>query len=239
MSVAIPIVLFVLLAATFVMVPRIGPLRARRRCRETALGLAAGYGFSSDSRTTQLSELSSLPPFHYGIRRQVRDAIEGSFAGLPAEVFTYTCSENNTAHWYQVAVVRLGRTLPPFEVQYEQPFSSTKVTYSPANALRATGVEAFDTAYRINTPDDRLADTMVTPGLARALLATPEPFGWRIEGGLLVLWRRDGWTNSATLVDCCLTSVHSLAPVLDLDPELFDAPRSAPRNGVDRAGGAP
>jgi hypothetical protein len=239
MSVAIPILLFVLLAATFVMVPRVGPLRAQRRCRETALGLASGYGFSSGARTTQLSELSSLPPFHYGDRRQVRDAVEGSFAGLPADVFTYTCTDNGTAHWYQVAVVRLGRTLPPFEVQHEQVFTSSKVQYSPSDALRPTGVETFDSAYRVTTPDDRLADIVVTPGLARSLLATSEPFDWRIEGGLLVLWRRDGWADSAALVDCCLTAVHALAPVLDLDPDVFDAPRHLPRSGADRTGGAP
>ena len=191
MSVAVPVLLFILLAATFVMVPRIGPLRARRRCRETAFGLTAGFGFSGDPRTNQPTELSSLPPFHYGTGRQVRDAVKGSFAGLPAD------------------------------------------------ALRPIGVEAFDAVYRVATPDDRLADIMVTTGLARAMLAASEPFDWRIEGGLLVLWRGDGWADAAALVDCCLTSVHALAPVLDLDPDVFDAPRSLPRNGVDRAGGAP
>ena len=239
MSVAVPVLLFILLAATFVMVPRIGALRARRRCRETAFGLTTGFGFSGDPRTNQPTELSSLPPFHYGTGRQVRDAVKGSFAGLPAEVFTYTCSENGATHWYQVAVVRLGRNLPPFEVTHEQAFTSSKVHYSPADALRPIGVEAFDAVYRVATPDDRLADIMVTTGLARAMLAASEPFDWRIEGGLLVLWRGDGWADAAALVDCCLTSVHALAPVLDLDPDVFDAPRSLPRNGVDRAGGAP
>ena len=52
-----------------------------------------------------------------------------------------------------------------------------------------------------------------------------------MEAGLLVLWKRDGWQDSTALVDCCLTVVHALAPVLDLDPDRFDVPRSIPGPG--------
>jgi hypothetical protein len=225
-NVLIPLVLVALLAALLVAVPGLGPWRARRRCRATALALTGDYGFSPTDRTTQLSELSSLPPLHYGTRRQVREPVAGSFSGLPAEVFGYTCRENGTRHWYGVAVVRLGRQLPPLEVRHEPVFTSARVRYSPADARRRTGAEDFDASHRASTPDDRLADTLLTPGLARTMLAAPETFDWRVEGGLLVLWRRDGWTDATTLVDCCLTTVHALAPVLDLDPDLFDAPRA-------------
>ena len=237
MSVAIPVVLVVLLAAVMVAVPAIGPWRARRRCRDAAGALVTDYDFAAIDRTTQLSELSSLPPFHYGRRRQVRDPVAGAFCGLPAEVFSYTCRENGSAHWYGVVVVRLGRALPPLEVQHEPVFTSSRVRYTPADPRRSTGSEAFDAAHRASTPDDGLAETLLTPGLARTMLAAPETFDWRVEGGLLVLWRRDGWSDATTLVDCCLTTVHALAPVLDLDPDAFDAPRSI--QGPDPFGGTP
>lgn len=237
MSVAIPLVLVVLLAAVLVAVPRLGPWQAGRRCRAAARALISDYGFASDTRTTQLSELSSLPPFHYGTRRQVHDPVAGAFSGLPAEVFGYSCRENGTGHWYGVAVVRLGRVLPPLEVQHEPVFTSSRVRYTPAYPRRRTGAEDFDAAHRASTPDDRLADALLTPGLARTMLAAPEPFDWRVEGGLLVVWRRDGWTDATALVDCCLTAVHALAPVLDLDPDAFDAPRSV--QGTEPPGGTP
>lgn len=154
MSDAIPVVLFLCLAAVFTLVPVLGPHRARRRCRETARGLREDYRFQPIPQARPLPELSSLPPFHYGRRQQVLDQLTGTFAGLPGE--------------------------------------------------------------------------LITPGLARTLLAAPETCDWRVEGGLLVVWRRDGWGSGAALVGCCLAAVHTLAPVLDLDPDQFGAPRSAP-----------
>ncbi len=228
MSDAIPVLLVLCLAAVFTLVPTLGPRRARRRCRETADGLRDDYRFSPVPQARPLSELSSLPPFHYGRDQRVLDQLSGSFAGLTGEVFSYTCRENGTPHWYQVAVVRLGRALPPIEVQHEPVFTSARVRHPWEDPQRFTGVPEFDSGYRASSPDDRLARKLITPSLARTLLAAPEPCDWRVEGGLLVLWRRDGWSSGAALVGGCLAAVHALAPVLDLDPDLFGVPRSTP-----------
>ena len=228
MSDVIPVLLFLCLAGTFTLVPLLGPRRAQRHCREALRALQARYGFTPEPAGHQLSELSSLPPFHYGRRRRVVDPVRGAFAGLPTEVFGYTCEENGTAHWYLVAMVRLGRTLPPFEVQHEPVFTSSKVHYTWTDDRQETGVAEFDATHRAASPDERLSRTLITPGLARTLMAAPETFDLRIEGGLLVLWRRDGWSDSGALVDCCLTAVHALVQVLDLDPDQFDSPRSIP-----------
>ena len=231
MSDAIPVLLVLCLAAVFTLVPTLGPRRARRRCRETADGLRDDYRFSPVPQARPLSELSSLPPFHYGRDQRVLDQLSGSFAGLTGEVFSYTCRENGTPHWYQVAVVRLGRALPPIEVQHEPVFTSSKVHYTWTDDRQETGLAEFDATHRAASPDERLSRTLITPGLARTLMAAPETFDLRIEGGLLVLWRRDGWSDSGALVDCCLTAVHALVQVLDLDPDQFDAPRSIPGQG--------
>ena len=233
MSDAIPVVLFLCLATVFTLVPTLGPRRAQRRCRATALDLRTDYRFTPAPGIRPLSELSSGAPFHYGGHRQVLDPVSGAFAGLTGEVFSYTCKENGSRHWYQVAVVRLGRDLPPIEVQHEPVFTSARVRLPWADPQRPTGVPEFDADYRASSPDDRLAGTLITPGLASTLLAAPEPFDLRVEGGLLVLWRRDGWTSGAALVGCCLAAVHALAPVLDLDPDLFGAPRSVPGPEAD------
>jgi hypothetical protein len=222
---AIPVILVTCLAAMWVLVPAAGPRRARRRSRENALGLQDRYRFVPDPDPHPLAELSSLPPFHYGKQRQVCDAVTGSFAGLPGGVFGYSCRENGVRHWYQVAVVRLGRDLPPLAVQHERVFTSARVSYAQAEDLRPTGVVEFDSVHRTWSADDRLASELITPGFARTLLTAPEPCDWRVEAGLLVLWKRDCWQNSAALVDCCLAVVHALAPVLDLDPDRFDVPR--------------
>ncbi|QMU73344.1 hypothetical protein [Streptacidiphilus sp. P02-A3a] len=233
MSDAIPVLLVLCLAAVFTLVPLRGPRRARRRCRETARDLRGDFRFRPIPRARPLPELSSLPPFHYGRDRRTLDQVAGAFAGLPGEVFSYTCRENGTPQWYQVAVLRLGRALPPIEVQHEPVFTSARVRYAPVDPRRDTGVPEFDSGYRASSPDERLARTLITPGLARTLLAAPEPCDWRVEGGLLVVWRRDGWSSGAALVGCCLAAVHALAPVLDLDPDQFGAPRSnpGPENG--------
>jgi hypothetical protein len=228
---AIPVILVICLASMWVLVPATGPRRARRRSRDAALGLQSRYRFTPDPDPHPLAELSSLPPFHYGKQRQVSNAVKGSFAGLAGEVFGYSCRENGAQHWYEVAVVRLGRNLPPLEIQHEPVFTSARVHHTQTEDRQPTGVEDFDSAYRAWTPDDRLASELITPGFARTLLTAPEPCDWRVEAGLLVLWKRDGWQDSTALVDCCLTVVHALAPVLDLDPDRFDVPRSIPGPG--------
>ncbi|MEY9967837.1 hypothetical protein ABIA33_005917 [Streptacidiphilus sp. MAP12-16] len=227
MSVVIPVLLYICLVGAFVLVPRAGPWKARRRCKETASGLLETYGFTADPQAGPELVPWSAPPFHYGRRVQVLDAVRGAFAGLTAEVFGYTCRENGTAHWYGVAVVHLPRQLPPLEVHHDQVFASTAVYYVPAYPQRPTEMEEFDAAYRTSTPDDALADRLIGPVFARVLLTAAEPFDWRVEGDLLVVTRRDGFTSSAALVSCCLAAVHALSPVLDLDPDVFDAPRSS------------
>ena len=237
MSDAIPVILVICLIALWVLVPMLGPRRARRRCRDAATGLLTGYRFVPAPDAHPLAELSSLPPFHYGKRQQVLDAARGSFAGLPGEVFAYTCQENGSRHWYGVAVIRLGRDLPPIEVQHEKVFTSARVHYAPTEDLRPTGLKEFDSDHRTWTPDDRLAQELISPAFGRTLLAAEETFDWRVEAGLLIVWKRDGWRDSTSLVDSCLTVVHALAPVLDLDPDVFDVPRSISGPGTTDSSG--
>ncbi|MDH6130328.1 hypothetical protein [Kitasatospora sp. GP82] len=227
MGVAIPIVLFLCLVGTILLVPRVEGRRAGHRCRSAAAELVASYGFNADPQAGPAVVPWSAPPFHYGRRARVLDTARGSFVGLPVTVFGYTCRENGTAHWYGVAVIRLSRRLAPIEVHHDPVFSSTRVNYVPAYPHRPTGEAVFDSAFRASTPDEVLARTLLTPAAARMLLAAPEPFDWRVADDILVVWRRDGWTSGAALVGCCLAAVHVLAPVLDLEPEAFSAPLQA------------
>ena len=169
----------------------------------------------------------SAPPFHYGQRVRVRDAVRGSFAGLPATVFGYTCQENGTAHWYGVAVIQLPRRLTPIEVHRERVFSSVRVGYAPAYPTCPTSDQAFDAAHRVATPDEELARTLLTPQAARTLLAAPELFDWRVSDNTLVVWRRDGWTSGAASAGCCRAVLHVLEPALDLDPAAVGDPPQA------------
>jgi hypothetical protein len=225
MSVLIPVLLFVCLAAGFVLVPLAAPWRARRRFREVAANLVASYGFSADPKLGPEQVPWSAPPFHYGHRAALVDPVRGAFAGLSAEVFGYTCRENGVVHSYGVAVIHLHRRLPVLEVREEPVFTSTQVYYVPAYPHRLTGVEEFDTRYRASGPDEQPVLELLAPGFARVMLTAPEAFDLRIEGPLMVLTRRDGWTSAAALVGCCLAAVHAIAPLIDLDPDQFNAPR--------------
>ncbi|MDH6574749.1 hypothetical protein [Kitasatospora sp. MAP5-34] len=227
MGVVIPIVLFLCLVGTILSAPRTEGWRAGHRCRQAAADLVASHGFTADPQTGPAVVPWSAPPFHYGQRVRVRDAVRGSFAGLPATVFGYTCRENGAAHWYGVAVVQLPRRLAPIEVHHERVFSSARVNYAPAYPSCRTGDQAFDSAHRASASDEELARTLLTPQAARRLLAAPEPFDWRVADDTLVLWRRDGWTSGAALAGCCLAAVHVLSPVLDLDPAVFSDPLQA------------
>ncbi|MDH6136891.1 hypothetical protein P3T37_006322 [Kitasatospora sp. MAA4] len=229
MGVVIPIFLFLCLVGLILSAPRIEGWRAGHRCRQAAAELVATHGFTAEPQAGPSLVPWSAPPFHYGQRVRVRDAVRGSFDGLAATVFGYTCQENGTAHWYGVAVIQLPGRLSPIEVHHERVFSSVRVGYAPSYSPCPTGEPAFDSAHRVSSPDEGLAHTLLTPQAARSLLAAPEPFDWRVAEETLVVWRRDGWTSGAAAAGCCLAVVQVLAPALDLEPAIVSDPlRDAP-----------
>lgn len=217
MRYAIPFALLVCLAALIAISPHLEPQRLRARARHVTRQLRTRDGFREGSKASWAEiRANGLPPFHYGGRRKLDDALIGTMDRLPVRVAGYEVVFNSSRHRYGLVLVGLPHPVEWVEARGERPFSAARVAeHVPDGALKI-GVPEFDGAWSVYT---RIAETHGAARfseLAQAMLGAPTPFSWRADGTDLLLWKRDGWSDAGQL----LASVRSVTGLLGLaDPQ--------------------
>ena len=120
MRYALPIAVFVALAALIAISPHVEPRRLRFRARQVTEDLRAKHGFRDGSKASWLAARSTdWPPFHYGTRQTLDSELSGMLHGLPVRVAGYELVTNGSRHRYGLAAVTLPRPLEWMEVRGE------------------------------------------------------------------------------------------------------------------------
>lgn len=91
MRYALPIILFLALAALIVTAPRIGPWRARRQAHALARDLVQTEGFTASPDIENEIAAEQAPPFHYGTAHNFEDDLIGTVRDIPVSTGSYTC----------------------------------------------------------------------------------------------------------------------------------------------------
>ena len=192
MEVVVPVVGFLCLATLIVASPRVGPRRVRRRASIVAAGLCEVFGFVAAPEVDHVLRGTNAPPFHYGSEQRFEDVVTGGAGGLPVTSATYICRYNGSSHLYGVVAVTLpGPGMPErIEIRSEPVFEST---------------------WAIDTPPHDGADDLLRADAVAALRSVSEPPSLRVEGRLLLMWRRDGWSSPAELVRAVTAASEAVA----------------------------
>ncbi|MEV4400285.1 hypothetical protein [Nonomuraea sp. NPDC049607] len=152
-----------------------------------------GIGHSAARRRGPSDWAARLPGRnHSGVSLLVSGAVYGRLLGV-AEYSYETSSSNSdgssdtTTHHYIVTAVRLDAQYPPIAVVHRGPLSRLGRTMFGDNAA-ATGHEAFDRQFRVETRNPALARALLGPALIAAHLAGRVP-AWSLAGPDLLAWQ--------------------------------------------------
>jgi hypothetical protein len=221
MRYALPIALFVCLAAVIVLSPHVEPRRVRAQARSVMADLRSRHGFREGSKAAWTETRSSgWPPFHYGKHRTLDGELIGTLYDLPVRVAGYEVVTTGTRHHYGLAVVVLPRPVEWIEVRGERPFSAARVPEHIPDGQLTLGVPEFDASW---TAYADTQDAVLVAGsrhLADTMTAAPTHFCWRTHESELLLWKRDGWTSATQL----LASLSAVMGLLGLAPVTSDRP---------------
>jgi hypothetical protein len=219
MRYALPIALFVCLAALIAISPHVQPQRLRGRARRLAEQLRSGHGFRDGSKASWTEARNTgWPPFHYGKHAQLDEVLHGSVDGLPVRVAGYEVVTSGTRHRYGLALVVLPYAADWLEVRGERPFSAARIPEHIPDGQLELGVPEFDASWSVYAETSDAEHAARTTDLARSMLAAPTPFSWRTEGTELLLWKRDGWSDAAELL-ASISCVTHLLGIADSYPE--------------------
>ena len=192
MEVVVPVVGFLCLATLIVASPRVGPRRVRRRASAIAAGLCDAYGFVAAPDVDHVLRGTTAPPFHYGSDHRFEDVVTGGVGGLPVTSAAYICRYNGSPHLYGVVGVTLPGPGTPERIE-----------------IRSEPV--FESAWAIDTPPVDGADGPLRADDVAALMSVSEPPSLRVEDRLLLMWRRDGWSSPAELLQAVTAASEAVA----------------------------
>jgi len=211
MGYTLPIVLVVLLALFFAVTPHLEPRLLRLRARRVTEDLRARHGFRDGSKAAWSGVTGTgWPPFHYGRRKCLDGELIGSLYGLPVRIAGYEVVTTGTRHRYGLAVVALPRPLDWFEVRGERPFSAARIPEHVPDGRVTLGVADFDAHWAVYADT---SDALLTAGsrrLVETMLDAPARLNFRVRGGDLLLWVRDGWFGAAELTVCLGAALGAL-----------------------------
>lgn len=200
MRYALPIALWVSLAALIVISPHIEPQRLRVQARQLAEQLRARHGFRDGSRASWAEVRSSgWPPFHYGRHRSLDNILIGTVDSLPVRLAGYEVTFNGSRHRYGLVLVGLPQQVERMGVRGERPFSAARVSEHVPDGALTMGIPEFDAAWSVYADMSETLRAASSAGLALAMLSAPTRFCWRADGTDLLLWKRDGWSDKAQL----------------------------------------
>lgn len=172
-------------------------LRERERARLARIQQWAAH-FHWTMATTTTSDWTTRLPSERGQQRGVTLIVSGVFHGWPVSVAEYFYvtesmadsdgSRSTTTNRLVVTVVRLATAYPPIAVQPRRALSRLGRSLFGADAA-ATGHQAFDRQFRIQTKQPALARTLFGPALITEHLAGRIPL-WDLAGQDLLTWQR-------------------------------------------------
>jgi hypothetical protein len=179
--------------------------RAERRRRELIRRWAADHGWTVTERPA-VDWAARLPAGGVDL------LVSGMTSGRPVGVAEYSESTNDGPIAYIVTTVRLAVPYPPVAVVSRCALSRLGRAVFGDNTT-ATGHDAFDRRFRVQTRDPALARTLLGPGLIAEHLAGRVPT-WRLAAQDLLSCRYD--SHSIEDPDQIATLAASLVRVAEL-----------------------
>lgn len=152
-----------------------------------------GMGYGTAKRRGSSSWAARLPGKNrHGVSLLVSGVVSGRLVGVAEYSYETTSSDSDgssskTTHHYIVTAVRLDALYPPIAVVPRGALSRLGRTMFGDNAA-ATGHEAFDRQFRVDTKDPALARALLGPALIGEHLAG-RVSAWSLAGSDLLAWR--------------------------------------------------
>lgn len=186
----------------------------RRRARLRAWAAALGWTYADADPS--LTRRWTGDPFGVGSARRSTEVIRGLYRGRPVTSFTYRWTtgsgKNRTTHTRHVVALDLPAAFPRLELTPEN-LATRLVRALGGQDIRFESDE-FNRAWRVQSPDLRLAHGVIHPRMMERLLQpdlASQPL--RIDGPAVV-----SWLPGATDTDGILPRVAALCDVADAIP---------------------